>query len=182
MTDAEHLAQMHPWLRARVEAALANWRASAVPGEAIKLVESVRPLGVQQTYHAQGRSNADGVTEYSLHQFAPACAADVAVTRGGTYVGSASDLAWQRWGKVAEAEGLEWGGRWRRLVDCPHVQIPEVQRIRIVQLAAGATVDGAWGPGTEAAIKGVCGGMEFRAGRHGFARLTLPMWAKLVQA
>lgn len=178
MTDADHLAQMHPWLRERVAGALLRWRAVAAAGESIRLVESVRSLATQQRYHAEGRSKADGVTRYSLHQFAPSLAADVAVTRAGKYVASASDAAWQRWGTAAEAECLEWGGRWKGLVDCPHVQVPLSQRVRIVQRAAGVTVDGQWGPRTQAAVVLATPGLQLRAGT-GWDTLTLEAWARL---
>jgi len=36
----------------------------------------------------------------------------------------ASDPAWLVVGEVAEALGLEWGGRWRKPVDPGHVQLP----------------------------------------------------------
>ena len=85
-TDAEHLAQMHPWLRAQVEAAVADWRASAAEGDTIRIVESVRSTSTQARYFAEGRSKADGVNRLSLHQFAPALAADVAIIRAGKVV------------------------------------------------------------------------------------------------
>ena len=65
-TDAEHLAQMHPWLRKRVEAAVADWRASAAEGDTIRIVESVRSTSTQAKYFAEGRSKADGVNRLSL--------------------------------------------------------------------------------------------------------------------
>jgi hypothetical protein len=36
----------------------------------------------------------------------------------------ASDPAWLTVGEVAEAVGLEWGGRWRKPHDPGHVQLP----------------------------------------------------------
>lgn len=174
MNEAEHLAAMHPYLRERVAAALADWRAGAAPGETIRLVESVRSLATQQGYYKAGKSRADGVERFSLHQFAPALAADVAVVRGGKYVQSAADTAWQRWGAAAKAHGLEWGGDWTSLVDCPHVQVSEAERVRLVQAAVGATPDGRWGPATEAAI-----GAGLRAGR-GWSRMTPPVWARVM--
>ena len=169
---------MHPWVGERVKAALAAWRDGAAQGETIRLVESVRPLAVQQTYYRQGRSRADGLLSFSLHQFAPALAADAAVLRAGRYVGSAADPAWERWASCAEAEGLESGKRWVGLVDCPHVQAPEAVRVRLVQAAVGATPDGAWGPATEAAI--VKAGAELRPGR-GWARMTPAAWWALLR-
>jgi len=173
VTEHEHLEAMHPWLRERLAAALAAWRKDAPAGQTITLVESVRALATQQKYHASGKSKADGVTRFSMHQFTPALAADVAVLRGGKYVQSASDSAWQRWGTCARAQGLTWGGDWSGLVDCPHVEVPEKERVRLAQTAAGAVPDGAWGPATERAIGG-----PFRAGT-GWGRMTLAAWSAL---
>ena len=173
MTDSAHLAAMHPWLRQRVGAALDAWRDDAPTGETIRLVESVRSLATQQEYYRTGRSRADGVARYSLHQFAPSLAADVAVLRAGRYVAQAADPAWQRWGVCAHEQGLSWGGDWVGLVDCPHVEVPEPERVRLAQLAAGTVPDGRWGPATERAIGG-----PFRAG-SGWGRMTLAAWAGL---
>ena len=178
MTDAAHIEQMHGWLRSRVASALLRWRVDAAAGEAIRLVESVRPLATQQQYFKAGKSKADGVNRYSLHQFAPALAADVAVTRAGKYIASASDPAWQRWGACARAQGLEWGGDWRSIVDCPHVQVPLIDRVRLVQAAVGVTVDGDWGARTQAAVVAALPGVALRPGT-GWDTLTLDAWARL---
>lgn len=179
MTDAEHLKRMHPWLWERVARAMRQWSAVAGPGESIRLVESVRPLETQQRYFAGGKSKADGVRRYSLHQFAPALAADVAVTRGRKYVASAADPAWQRWGAAARAEGLEWGGDWRGLVDCPHVQVPLLDRVQLVQAAVGVAVDGQWGARTQAAVVAALPGVALRPG-SGWDSLTLDAWARIL--
>ena len=173
MTEHEHLDAMHPWLRDRVAAALADWRAAAAGGDTIRLVESVRTPATPAKYFSEGRSKADGVNRLSLHQFSPALAADVAVIRGGKVVGKASDPAWALWGVYALAHGLEWGGAWTGLVDCPHVQVPVKQRVRLAQAAAGVEADGVWGPATERAVGG-----PFRGG-SGWERMSLAAWSAL---
>ena len=179
MNYADHIERMHPWLRPRVAAAIVRFREGAPSGESITLIESVRSLETQQRYFTQGRSKADGVRRYSLHQFAPALAADVAVTRGKSYVASAADPAWQQWGAAARAEGLEWGGDWRGLVDAPHVQVPLADRVRLVQAAVGVAVDGQWGAKTQAAVVAALPGVELRPG-VGWDSLTLDAWARIV--
>ena len=173
MTEHEHLDAMHFWLRERVAAALAVWRADALAGETIRLVESVRSTTTQAKYFSEGRSKADGVNKLSLHQFAPALAADVAVMRAGKYVAKASDPAWARWGRAAQSHDLEWGGAWTGLVDCPHVQVPVKQRVWLAQVAAGVVADGVWGPATERAVGG-----PFRGG-SGWERMSLAAWSAL---
>ena len=177
LTQAQHLAACHTWLGERATRALAAWRLGSQTGESIRIVESVRDVATQQRYYAEGKSRADGTTTWSLHQFSPALALDVAVLRGGTYVARARDPAWGRWGAAAEAEGLEWGGRWTSIMDAPHVQVPMGERVRIVQRAVGATPDGIWGPATTDAV---CARVPLRVGRSGWASLTPTTWAVLL--
>lgn len=177
MTEAEHLAACHPWLRSRVVEVLARWRASASPGDTIRLAESVRSLETQQTYYARGASKADGVSAFSLHQYAPALAVDCLVIRAGRVVASISDPAWQRYGAIAREEGLDWGGDWSSLRDGPHVEVPLVERVRLVQAAVGATPDGQWGPATTAAVSAR---VTLRQGRTGWASMSPRAWAELV--
>lgn len=167
-TEAEHLALMHPFLRERATRALSIWRGSARPGEVVKVVESVRPLATQQAYFAAGKSKADGIVKLSLHQFAPALAFDVAVIVGGKYVASAAASEWQRWGAAVEIVGLEWGGRWRGLVDAPHAQITSTDRVKLLQAAAGVAADGDWGPATTRAV-----------GVAGWPAVTTELWSRL---
>lgn len=168
-TEAEHLAAMHPFLRERAERALAAFRATARPGEVVKVVESVRSLATQQAYFAAGKSKADGLVKLSLHQFAPALAFDVAVIVGGKYVASAAASEWQRWGACCESQGLEWGGRWKGLVDAPHAQVTLTDRVKLVQAAAGVAADGDWGPATARAV-----------GVAGWSAVTTDLWSWLV--
>ena len=37
---------------------------------------------------------------------------------------------WQRVGKLGEAAGLEWAGRWKRFPEFPHFQHPDAKRVR----------------------------------------------------
>lgn len=32
---------------------------------------------------------------------------------------------WIKFGKAAKAAGLEWGGTWKRILDRPHIQLPD---------------------------------------------------------
>lgn len=68
----------------------------------------------------------------SLHNYNPAYAFDVAFATEMSN-GKATALTWdfqwfELWGELAEEIGLEWGGRWKHLVDGPHVQMPMTWR------------------------------------------------------
>lgn len=89
-------------------------------GYPMKITSSMRTTEQQRKLFAQGRTKpgkivteADGVIKKSLHQ-----------------VGKASDLdflgskkPWDLLGKMAEEEGLVWGGSWKTLKDYGHVQL-----------------------------------------------------------
>jgi hypothetical protein len=62
----------------------------------------------------------------SLHNYRPAFAFDVAFQRNGK-----ADWSFHLFEKMAgigEPLGLEWGGRWEKLVDGPHFQLPMTWR------------------------------------------------------
>lgn len=176
VTQQDHLSALHPWLRDRVIAVLAEWRELARPGERIVISETTRSLALQQRYFARGSTRADGIRSYSQHQFAPALAVDCLVLRDGHVVGSIEDPAWRNYGLLGEAGGLSWGGRWPKLRDGPHLEVPLVERVKLVQAAVGAVPDGVWGRQTEAALKAA--GVPLRAGK-GWARMTPAAWAQL---
>lgn len=173
MTEAEHLARMHPWLRRRVVDILTTWRNGA-DDETIRITESVRPLATQKAYFAEGKSKADGVREFSFHQFDPALACDCIIVRGGK-IPPITDPSWVAYGEIAESEGLTWGGRWK-MRDGPHVEVPEIERVRLVQAALGLVADGAWGPKTDAAVSKLG---PLRNGRKGWGRMSIEAWAAL---
>ena len=64
----------------------------------------------------------DGSRKQSKHNRRPAAALDFCVVIGGK-------VSWDRReyepvGALARAHGLVWGGDWRTIPDCPHIEIP----------------------------------------------------------
>lgn len=90
-------------------------------GHPIMVTGEYRTFEEQDDLYAQGRTkpgaiitNAKGGESFHNWQ----CAFDIAFVKDGDiYVGP-----WDMVGKVAEAIGLEWGGRWGEFVDRPHFQ------------------------------------------------------------
>ncbi len=89
------------------------------------LTATFRSLEEQEREFREGQGAPPG---QSLHNFDKAYAFDVAfdpnlsdgIGNQLTYI-----FHWyQLWGELAEEIGLVWGGRWPRLVDGPHVQMP----------------------------------------------------------
>jgi len=68
--------------------------------------------GPKVTNARGGQSNHNFTLAYDASQF----------DGHGHYIGSGSDPAYARAGKLGEAAGLEWGGDWQRFKDRPHYQ------------------------------------------------------------
>jgi peptidoglycan LD-endopeptidase CwlK len=94
----------------------------AAKGIAVRLTCGYRSAEEQNRLYAQGRTapgrivtNARGGD--SWHNYG--LAADYVFVASGkaTY-----DGPWDRFGRIARANGLEWGGDWKRFTDRPHVQ------------------------------------------------------------
>ena len=118
----------HPELKARVQALIA---ALEDRGLDIVLTQGVRSVAQQQALYAQGRykpgkivTNCDGLVKVSNHQPKEdgyGYAVDVAwrTERGDiTWEGP-----WETLGMMAEAYGLQWGGRWASFPDRPHLEL-----------------------------------------------------------
>lgn len=122
--DLERLKGVHPKLVTVVLGILQTLPMFVVMG--------VRTVQQQAALYAQGRTapgpivtDKDGIVHKSNHQ------------PHADGLGHAVDLAftgplpfdpahpWDRYGALAEAQGLVWGGRWHTLVDRPHIELPD---------------------------------------------------------
>ena len=99
------------------------------PGAALRVTCTHRPVSEQQRLYTRGRTapgqvvtNVDGVEKLSNHNYFPSRAIDFAVTWGGKVSWVEAD--YDEVGPYMENEGLVWGGRWRSIVDRPHVELP----------------------------------------------------------
>lgn len=128
------LDKVHPELRTRLEKILAAMELLGFP---MFVVATTRTLEEQQALYAQGRTKpgqivtyADGVRVKSNHQikddgwgYAVDCAF---VDDPATPIVETWDekCPWDLYGLMAEKLGLVWGGRWKRPVDKPHIELP----------------------------------------------------------
>jgi peptidoglycan L-alanyl-D-glutamate endopeptidase CwlK len=129
--DTARLVGVHPSLVERVARVL---DAMAALGHPMLVVDGRRTADQQASLYAKGRTkpgaivtHADGVRMRSNHQ-AHTDGFGYAVDLAFLVDGRASwDIAqpWQAFGACAEALGLTWGGRWTRLADLPHVELPK---------------------------------------------------------
>ncbi len=102
----------------------------AEAGVDIIVTSTLRDFEAQQALYDQGRTTpGDIVTKskpgYSAHNYG--LAFDVVPLRSGKPVwGTKAEedkLLWQKVGVLGESLGLEWGGRWKNLLDYPHFQM-----------------------------------------------------------
>lgn len=178
-THSPRLDDLHPWLRERI-ANLARAHQQRYPDRSLALITTWRSHAEELDAIAKGTSELSP-SQYSLHGYRPCLACDVWVYTDGPEVdgvlyeyrpdrdagatlrlmqrGSLSDY-YEPMGELAERHGLEWGGRWRTLRDGPHVQVPQAERIRLLQEALRSRgyyldglVDGLYGPRTERAVE-----------------------------
>ena len=125
----EHLA---PDFRAKVEAILADlklYAAKNMPGYSWKVIEGYRTAAYQNELYQKGRTKPgsivtfkDGYTAESNHQ--SSLAVDIAPVHGFHVEWNVESRHWEYLGHLARAQGLEWGGDWKKLRDMPHVEWP----------------------------------------------------------
>ncbi len=98
-------------------------------GLTVGIGECVRSVSEQDELYEKGRSkkgsivtNARGSSYMSMHQWG--IAFDFYRNDGkGAY--NNADGFFDKAGKIGESLGLEWGGRWKKISDKPHFQLPD---------------------------------------------------------
>lgn len=108
------LLSLHPIMRDRVVALQAALESAGLP---FQLYETLRGRARQGAGHANGTSGA-GMWQ-SYHQYG--LAADFVGRVAGKWTWDG--VPWLELGRLAKSVGLDWGGDWKKPVDCPHVQI-----------------------------------------------------------
>lgn len=100
----------------------------------VVVTQGVRTVEQQQALYAKGRTApgaivtyADGIIKKSNHQ--PAAdglgrAVDLAFLDADGKPSWDESHPWTLLGVMAEQQGLQWGGRWKKPVDRPHVELP----------------------------------------------------------
>lgn len=81
----------------------------------------------QAALYAAGKTRAKTLKETPHGR---GCAVDLIVIIDGK-IAPGTHRAWEELGKMGEDIGLEWGGRWKTLVDKPHFQIRGWKNARI---------------------------------------------------
>jgi peptidoglycan L-alanyl-D-glutamate endopeptidase CwlK len=141
MIDSRDLKELHPAVREKAEAFLA---ACQTAGIIVLIYSTYRDFESQNALYAIGRTepgqkitNAKGGQSY--HNWRVAF--DFVPIRDGVAVwntSGANGKLWKRLGEIGESVGLEWGGRWKRLSDYPHLQY--TGGLRLADFQAGKTL------------------------------------------
>lgn len=102
------------------------------------VTSTYRDLESQAALYAQGRTAPGRIVTnakpgQSYHNFGVAL--DVVPIRNGKLVWDDKDSIWQDVGKLGEASGFEWAGRWTRFREYPHFQY--TGGLTLSQLASG---------------------------------------------
>jgi len=121
----ERIQKLHPVFADRVRQLITDLQRG---GLTVECVQGLRTYAEQDALYAQGRlrqgpivTNAKGGQSY--HNFA--VAADLCPFVNGQPAWELNS-AFNKIGLEAERLGLEWGGRWPRFPDRPHVQLAQV--------------------------------------------------------
>ena len=122
MKNSRSLEDLHPGVRRRVEAFLAAARAQGID---LLVTSTYRDFESQQALYDQGRTQPGKIVTNakpgrSWHNYG--LAVDVVPLRNGKPVWDAKDPVWETVGKLGEAAGLEWAGRWTKFRELPHFQ------------------------------------------------------------
>jgi peptidoglycan L-alanyl-D-glutamate endopeptidase CwlK len=130
MLNSRSLEDLLPCVQSRAVAFIAQAELQ-IPGLKMIVCSTYRDIESQNALYAQGRTapgrivtNAKGGE--SNHNFRVAF--DVFPTLHGKPIlfekdgDEVSDPIWQKLGEMGEANGLEWGGRWKHFTEAPHFQ------------------------------------------------------------
>lgn len=93
-------------------------------GYAIRVTHTLRTMDEQQHLYAKGRTLPGPIVTNAQPGQSPhnhGMAFDVCFAGNIPYPPE-QDVRWEELGRIGEALGLEWGGRWRTLQDRPHFQ------------------------------------------------------------
>jgi len=112
-------ADLHPELQRAWEYLRHRWEEENPDGPIVGLSATYRGPIDQQAAFDRGASRV--TFGQSLHNFEPAYAFDIYFNRDG--VADWTFSLFERFAAMAEEIGLEWGGRWRTLVDGAHFQL-----------------------------------------------------------
>ncbi len=121
--SARRLEEVHSTLEAKAKQLIGQ---AYKEGICIIITQGLRTIAEQDALYAQGRTKAGKVVTNarggsSFHNFG--LAFDFCVVDTNGQLNWNVDKRWHRVGAIGESLGLEWGGRFKTIVDIPHFQL-----------------------------------------------------------
>jgi peptidoglycan L-alanyl-D-glutamate endopeptidase CwlK len=119
-----NLATLHPDIQKRVATFIAAAKNLAQPrGLDVRIISALRSYAEQDAIYAQGRTTPGRIVTHaraghSNHNFG--LSIDIGIFKSKSYLDD--DALYDELGPLGESLGLEWGGRWKKIVDKPHYQ------------------------------------------------------------
>lgn len=113
--------ELEPVTRGLCEAFL---RDSALAGLALRVTHTLRTMDEQAHLYAKGRTMPGAIVTHarpgeSAHNYGMAF--DICFAGQMPYP-PIQDIRWEHAGRIGEALGLVWGGRWKKIQDRPHFE------------------------------------------------------------
>lgn len=116
------IATLTPMARAHAIAVTDALRAAGLPAV---VFEGFRSKAQQRALWARGRSVPGRIVTHTLQsRHFGRTAWDTVFLVNGRLTWNVPAAWWEYLGAVGESYGLRWGGRWRRLRDRPHLEMP----------------------------------------------------------
>jgi len=119
-----NLATLHPEIQRRVATFISAAKNLAQPlGLDVRIISALRSYAEQDAIYAQGRTTPGRIVTnaragFSNHNFG--LSVDIGIFKGKAYLDD--HPLYDELGPLGESLGLEWGGRWKKIVDKPHYQ------------------------------------------------------------
>jgi hypothetical protein len=169
-SSERRLQQLHPALASAVRATIADL---ATRGIIVEVVQGLRTYAEQDELFAKGRTKPGPIVTQarggeSNHNFG--LAADLCPLTGDKPDWNAPMSVWAAIGTAAAAQGLEWGGQWKKFLDKPHVQLSAMTVKECAGCYQTGGLDAVWATASEKLGWPVARGL--RAPRRKRARKT----------
>jgi hypothetical protein len=143
-SSEKRLQQLHPALATAVRAMIADL---AARGIVVEVVQGLRTFAEQDALYAKGRTKPGAIVTQarggqSNHNFG--LAADLCPFTNDKPDWNAPIAVWAAIGASAAAQGLEWGGQWKKFLDKPHVQLPAMTVKECARCYQAGGLDAVW--------------------------------------
>jgi D-alanyl-D-alanine carboxypeptidase len=124
----------------------------AAQGTVVEVVQGLRTFAEQDELYAKGRTKPGAIVTQarggeSNHNFG--LAVDLCPFTNDKPDWNAPMTVWAAIGTSAAAQGLEWGGQWKKFLDKPHVQLPAMTVKECARCYQAGGLDAVWATASE---------------------------------